>query len=64
MNSLTHVAAGRPTIWAMQIIAPAIGTQGTPGVRNGRGTSGETRRRMMTPMLTSTNAKSVPMLTS
>ena len=41
-----------------------IGNTGTNGVRNGRSMSGLVRRRMITPMLTSTNANSVPMLTS
>ena len=43
---------------------PMIGNTGTNGTRNGRSISGCVRRRMITPILTSTNANSVPMLTS
>ena len=42
----------------------ANGTQGTSGVRKGRGRSGSRRRRTMTPAATSAKAKSVPMLVS
>ena len=41
-----------------------IGNTGTNGTRNGRSMSGWVRRRMITPMFTSRNANSVPMLTS
>ena len=41
-----------------------IGKTGENGTRNGRSMSGLVRRRMITPMLTRTNANSVPMLTS
>ena len=41
-----------------------IGNTGTNGTRNGRSMSGCVRRRMITPMFTSKNANSVPMLTS
>ena len=41
-----------------------IGITGTNGVRNGRFRSGRVRRRMITPIATSTNANNVPMLTS
>ena len=41
-----------------------IGNSGTNGTRNGRSMSGCVRRRMITPMFTSRNANSVPMLTS
>ena len=41
-----------------------MGTSGTAGVLNGRGASGAVFLRMITPIQTSTNASSVPMLTS
>ena len=41
-----------------------IGNNGTNGTRKPRSRSGCVRRRMITPMLTSMNANSVPMLTS
>ena len=41
-----------------------IGKTGTKGTRKPRFRSGRVRRRMITPMLTSRNANSVPMLTS
>ena len=44
--------------------APMIGKTGTNGTRNPRSRSGRVRRSTITPMLTITNANSVPMLTS
>ena len=41
-----------------------IGTKGISGVLNGRSRSGRVLRRIQTPAQTSTNASSVPMLTS
>ena len=41
-----------------------IGNTGTKGTRKPRLRSGRVRRRTITPMLVSTNANSVPMLTS
>ena len=55
---------GDRAICARHNAAPAIGTNGTQGVRNGRGRSGARRRMRMTPRHTRTNASSVPMLTS
>ena len=60
--SRIHVSNGRNTIMNRQVNTPKIGINGTSGVLNARGASGIFLRIMITPMHTSMNAKSVPML--
>src|SRR5271154_4578065 len=56
-----HVLKGKLAISAREIPIPRIGVNGTKGALNGRGKSGRRTRKIQTPALTITNAKSVPM---
>ena len=58
------MARGRPSISTKLTTADSSGSNGTSGMRNGRGRSGRVRRSTMIPSETITNAISVPMLTS
>src|SRR5581483_1719438 len=53
---------GRPSMMYTQPSADSVHTPQTSGTRNGRGRSGSLYRSTRTPILTSMNAKSVPML--
>lgn len=61
-KALSKVFTGNEIIIPPQTIAPRIGTKGTNGVLNGRSRLGLFRRRIHTPRLTNTKAKSVPIL--
>src|SRR6476620_8058358 len=58
----SHASRGRPRITKKQSPAPTMPTTWTNGTRNGRFRSGSVYRSTMTPMQTSMNANSVPML--
>src|SRR5215469_8312870 len=60
--SRIQVASLRLAIRYRQKKAPNAGTIGTNGVRNGLLNSGSALRRIQTPIHTSTNANSVPIL--
>src|SRR4051812_7260508 len=57
-----HVSPGKNTIMKRQVPIPKIGTSGTSGVLNALGASGIFTRMIQTPIHTSMNANSVPML--
>ena len=57
------MAKGKKSIWPKQIIAPAIGINGTQGVRNCRSRSGLVFRRTTTLKQTIVKASNVPMET-
>ena len=59
-----HVSADKLAISVNEATAESAGSHGTPGVLNGRSSSGRVRRSTITPIATTTNANSVPMLTS
>ena len=59
-----HVSKGKENICDRQITIPAIGTNGTHGVLNGRGVSGCVLRKKSIPPHTITKAKRVPILTN
>src|SRR3954454_23356016 len=64
MPKRSQVSPGRLSIRYRQASTERTGRTGTPGTRNDRGRSGRVRRSTSTPTATSTNANSVPMLTS
>ncbi|KAA6315686.1 hypothetical protein EZS27_033895, partial [termite gut metagenome] len=60
----THVSNGKKAIINRQVAIPSIGTSGTSGVLNARGTSGIFFRITQIPAQTMTKASKVPMLVS
>src|ERR1700756_5903397 len=59
-----QVLGSRNPIWAKQKKAPTIGTNGTSGVLNSRGTSGRVARSTITLIQTITKASKVPIETN
>src|SRR5579862_3617131 len=60
----THAGRSSESIKASDTNMPRMGTTGTQGVRNGRGTSGLRTRMIHTPRHTIVKASNVPRLTS
>src|SRR5690606_21327908 len=63
MASRSQLSIGSDAIIAIHTTIPSIGTNGTRGVRKGRGVSGLVLRSTIIPAQTNVKANKVPMLT-